>query len=252
MSTPVLQAVGVEKRYPGGVVALRGVDLEVSPGETLVLVGESGCGKSTLLRLFNRLHEPTRGELFFEGRPLGELDPVALRRQIGYVQQDGGLLPHWSVARNVELVPELLGWPRERRRRRRDELLELVGLDPDRYASRYPGELSGGQRQRVAVARALAADPHLVLLDEPFGALDAITRHDLQGEFDRLRRRLGQTTVLVTHDLDEAFRLADRIAILRDGKILRLEVPERLAEPSGDPSADDYVTRLLESARGVA
>ncbi|HEX2223631.1 MAG TPA: ATP-binding cassette domain-containing protein, partial [Thermoanaerobaculia bacterium] len=181
------------------------MSLAVLPGETVALVGESGSGKSTLLRMFNRLAEPTSGEVRVEGRPARDADPIALRRRIGYVPQDGGLIPHWTVERNVELVPRLLGWEAGRRRERAREMLALVGLAPDTYADRHPSQLSGGQRQRVAFARALAADPPVILLDEPFGALDALTRLELQRQFLDLKERLGKTTLLVTHDLGEAF-----------------------------------------------
>jgi len=239
--------VDVHKRYPGGVEALRGVSLAVARGETVALIGESGCGKSTLLRMFNRLVEPTRGRVLVDGAPVESLDPIALRRRTGYVQQEGGLLPHWTVGRNVELVPELLGHERDRRRLRADELLELVGLLPDEYRDRYPRELSGGQRQRVAFARALAADPEVVLLDEPFGALDALTRLELRREFLELKRRLGKTMLLVTHDLDEAFRLADRVAVMKDGQLHQVGTEDELR---GAP-AGEYVARLLALARGA-
>ena len=193
MSEAVLEARGITKRFPGGVTALRGVDLLVEEGRTVVLVGESGCGKSTLLQMFNRLEEPTDGRILIRNRPAKSIDPIELRRGTGYVQQEGGLLPHRPVGHNVELVPELLGWDVARRRARADELLSLVGLDPERYRERYPRELSGGQRQRVAFARALAADPDVILLDEPFGALDALTRLELQGEFLELKHRLAKT-----------------------------------------------------------
>jgi len=234
----------VTKSYAGEVHALRGVDLAVNRGETVALIGESGCGKSTLLRLFNRLVEPTSGQVRIDGRDAIELDPVALRRRTGYMQQDGGLLPHWSVGRNVELVPGLLGWNAARRRARRDELLELVGLPPERYRERYPGELSGGQRQRVAFARALAADPDVVLLDEPFGALDALTRIDLQDAFERLQRQIGKTMLLVTHDLLEAIRLADRIAVMRHGRVLQVGGADELQRHPGH----DYVRSLMSHA----
>ena len=239
----VLEAEGVVKTYPDGTAALAGVSLAVPPGETLALVGESGSGKTTLLRLFNRMVDPSQGEVRVEGRPVSELDPIALRRRIGYVPQDGGLIPHWRVERNVDLVPRLLGWDEERRRARVREMLELVGLSPDVHARRYPAELSGGQRQRVALARALAADPPVVLLDEPFGALDALTRLELHRQFLELRKTLGKTLVLVTHDLTEAFRLADRIAVMRAGRVLQIGTPEELREAPEDP----YVRALLDA-----
>jgi osmoprotectant transport system ATP-binding protein len=245
MST-ALEARNVFKRYRSGVDALRGVSLVVEHGETLALIGESGSGKSTLLRMFNRLEDPTSGEIAIDGRPAQTQDPVALRRRTGYVPQDGGLLPHWTVGRNVELVPYLLGWDPERRQTRADALLELVGLAPSEHRSRYPAELSGGQRQRVAFARGLAADPAVILLDEPFGALDALTRLELQSEFLRLKQQLGKTLVLVTHDLGEAFRLADRVAVLRDGVLLQVGRPADLV---GDP-ADSYVRALVARAPG--
>ena len=248
MDAPLLEALGVEVTYPGGVRALADIDLQVSRGETVVLIGESGCGKTTLLRLFNRLHEPTAGEVRIGGHPARSLDPILLRRRTGYVQQDGGLLPHWTVGRNVGLVTSLLGWDAARRRERADELLELVGLPPDRYRDRYPKELSGGQRQRVAFARAVAADPEVILLDEPFGALDALTRLELQGEFLRLKRRLGKTMILVTHDIAEAFRLGDRIAVMKEGRILQIASPGDLrASP-----AEGYVKKLLKLEREAA
>jgi osmoprotectant transport system ATP-binding protein len=242
---PILEAVEVAKTYGDGTAALAGVSLAVNPGETVALVGESGSGKTTLLRTFNRMIEPSAGAVRIEGKPAAGLDPIALRRRIGYVPQDGGLIPHWRVERNVELVPRLLGWDRDRRRKRTREMLELVGLSAAQ-AGRYPAELSGGQRQRVAFARALAADPPLILLDEPFGALDALTRLELHRQFLELKSRLAKTAVLVTHDLGEAFRLADRIGVMRAGRLLQLGVPKELEERPADP----YVSALLELRRG--
>jgi osmoprotectant transport system ATP-binding protein len=243
-AVPFLEAVDVAKTYTSGTVALGGVSLAVYPGETVSLVGESGSGKTTLLRTFNRLVEPSTGDVRVEGQPVAGLDPITLRRRIGYVPQDGGLIPHWRIDKNVDLVPRLLGWDRDRRQARTREMLELVGLEAA-HASRYPAELSGGQRQRVAFARALAADPPLILLDEPFGALDALTRLELHRQFLDLKKALGKTTVLVTHDLAEAFRLADRIGVMRSGHLLQLGTPEELAKSPANP----YVEALLEMRR---
>ena len=242
VSSTVLAAAGVSKHYDSQV-ALDGVSIEVARGECLALIGESGSGKTTLLRCFNRLTTPDAGTVEFEGADVAGLDPIALRRRIGYVPQEGGLLPHWRVGRNVELVPWLQGL--DDRSVRAGRALERVGLDPGTYANRWPRELSGGQRQRVAVARALAADPDVVLLDEPFGALDAITRADLQESFDTMRRELGLTCVLVTHDLHEALALADRVAVLRRGRVEQSAPPDELRRAP----ATEYVRTLLHRAR---
>jgi osmoprotectant transport system ATP-binding protein len=241
----VLRAEAVAKRF-GDVAALDGVSLEVGRGECVALIGESGSGKTTLLRCFNRMVDPDDGRVLVDGTDATTLDPIELRRRIGYVPQDGGLMPHWRVRRNVALVP----WLRrlDDRAARADRALSLVGMDPERFGERWPRELSGGQRQRVAVARALAAGPDVVLLDEPFGALDAITRADLQDGFARLRAQLGLTALLVTHDLSEAFHLADRIAVMRRG---RLEQVARSEELRRAP-ATDYVRELLARARVTA
>ena len=201
----------------GATVAVDALDLDVPAGEICVLVGPSGCGKTTTLRMINRLIEPTSGRIFLDGEDVTHVDPVGLRRRIGYVIQQVGLFPHQTVAENVATVPRLLGWDRPRIGTRVDELLELVGLDPRAFGSRYPSELSGGQRQRVGVARALGADPPVLLMDEPFGAIDPITRDRLQGEFLRLQQELHKTVVFVTHDIVEAVRLGDRIALLATG-----------------------------------
>lgn len=241
MTTPLLEANGVGKTFSSGTRALESVDCAVHAGETLVIIGESGCGKTTLLRLFNRLVEPTDGVVRVRGRDIRELDPIQLRRHTGYVQQEGGLLPHWTVRRNVGLVPELVGVPQADRAKRADTLLSLVGLDAETHGDQYPGKLSGGQRQRVAFARALAADPDVVLLDEPFGALDAITRRQLQMEFLRLKREVSKTFVVVTHDLGEAFLLGDRIAVMREGRILQTGTKSVLENEPAHP----YVEELL-------
>jgi osmoprotectant transport system ATP-binding protein len=198
----------------------------VQPGETLVLLGESGCGKTTTLKLINRLLLPTAGEVVVENKPTTAWDPIQLRRRTGYVIQDGGLFPHFTVARNVALVPSLAGWDAARTRERVHELLLLVGLAPEEFAERYPGELSGGQRQRVGVARALAAEPPLLLLDEPFGALDPLTRASLQRQFAELTSRLNKTAVFVTHDVREALLLGTRIGLMHQGRLRLLETPE--------------------------
>ena len=237
-----LAAERVSKRFDS-IVALDDVSLALATNGCLALVGESGSGKTTLLRCFNRLVEPDRGVVRVGGIDVSSSDPVALRRGIGYVPQDGGLLPHWRVRRNVELVPRLNGDPSPRERA--EEALQLVGLEPGRFADRWPRELSGGQRQRVAIARALAAEPAVMLLDEPFGALDAITRSELQDAFAALRARLATTCALVTHDLHEALLLATDVAVLRHGHLEQLASPAALvAEP-----ATDYVRTLLKRAR---
>lgn len=220
------------------------LNLNVARGETLVLLGESGCGKTTTLKLVNRLLQPSSGEVVVEGKATTAWDPIALRRHIGYVIQEGGLFPHFTIARNVGLVPSLSGWTEEKINERVRELLSLVGLDPDRFAERYPRELSGGQRQRVGVARALAADPPLLLLDEPFGALDPLTRASLQSEFADLSRRLGKTAILVTHDVREALVLATRIGLMHKGRLLLLETPDGF-RASNNPQARAYLETLL-------
>ena len=247
MTTPhgqreALVAERVSKRF-GAVVALDNVSLTAAEGACVALVGESGSGKSTLLRCFNRLVTPDSGTVRANGKNVASVDPVALRRRIGYVPQDGGLLPHWRVQRNVELVLRLNGDANAATRAR--SALSLVGLDPEQFGERWPRELSGGQRQRVAIARALAAEPALMLLDEPFGALDAITRSELQDVYASLRARLSMTSVIVTHDLHEAFLLATHIAVFRKGRIEQTGSAEELRDAPATP----YVQMLLERAR---
>lgn len=243
-AAPVLSAQGLHKRF-GSTLALEDLSLDVSRGECVALVGESGSGKTTLLRSFNGLVRPDAGRVLVESNDLATADLVALRRRIGYVPQDGGLLPHWPVGRNVELVLRL----REETSRvteRGEEALRLVGLDPSLFRARRPAELSGGQRQRVAIARALAASPSLMLLDEPFGALDAITRADLQDSFRALRTTGAArsiTCVLVTHDLHEAFLLADRVAVLRRGRLEQLGTPAELLSAPRTSYVRDLLTR---------
>jgi osmoprotectant transport system ATP-binding protein len=240
-----LRAEHVTKRF-GPVVALDSLSLEVWRGECMGLIGESGSGKTTLLRCFNRLVDPDDGKVSVDGADVATLYPISLRRRIGYVPQDGGLLPHWKVRRNAALVP----WLREDDQAEvlADRALHLVGLDPALFGDRWPRQLSGGQRQRVAVARALAAAQDVVLLDEPFGALDAITRADLQTIFQRIRAELGFTSVLVSHDLDEAFLLADRVGVMRQGRLEQVGTPAEIREHP----ATGYVRELLLRARVIA
>jgi osmoprotectant transport system ATP-binding protein len=228
---------------------LSGLNLQVEKGETLVLLGRSGSGKTTTLKLVNRLLSPTSGEVRVKGVPNAESDVIRLRRGIGYVIQDVGLFPHFTVQRNIGLVPKIEGWPQDRIRARVVELLQVVGLGPE-MASRYPHQLSGGQRQRVGVARALAADPEILLMDEPFGALDPLTRDELQREFFLLQQRLHKTVVFVTHDLREALRLGSRIALMEAGRLVTVLTPQEFLR-STDPWASAYVRAFgdgLESA----
>jgi osmoprotectant transport system ATP-binding protein len=224
-SVKSIEFSSVSFRLPDGRALLTDLDLEVLRGETLVLLGRSGSGKTTTMKLINRLIDPTSGEVRVEGRPTLEWDPIKLRRRIGYVIQEIGLFPHLTVEDNIGVVPKLEGWEPERIKSRARELLNLVGLDPDKFVSRLPKELSGGQRQRVGVARALAADPPLILLDEPFGALDPITRREIQREFRSLQERLQKTMVFVTHDVREAFLLASNICLLSDGRTVMTGKP---------------------------
>ncbi|HEY3203592.1 MAG TPA: ATP-binding cassette domain-containing protein [Thermoanaerobaculia bacterium] len=223
---------------------LDGFSLSVAARETVALVGPSGCGKTTALKLANRLLEADSGEVRVFGRPVSDQDPIALRRRIGFVIQEGGLFPHWSVEENVETVPRLLGWPEEKRRTRAAELLGMVGLPQSEFCERRPRELSGGQRQRVGVARALAADPPLVLMDEPFGALDPIARRGMQKEFRDWKQRLTSAVLLVTHDLREAFALADRVAVLQGGRVRQSGSREELTSTPADDFVREFVSEF--------
>lgn len=246
MSDDVLiRLENITKKYGGTEeAAVNNLTMDVHRGEVLVLVGPSGCGKSTTLRLINRLIEPSSGRIFLNGEDVTTMNPSLLRRKIGYVIQQVGLFPHRTIAENIATVPKLLGWDKDKISERVDELLDLVGMDPDTYRFRYPKELSGGQAQRVGVARALAADPDVLLMDEPFGAIDPITRDRLQNEFLRLQQDLKKTIVFVTHDIDEAIKMGNRIAILREqSEIAQLDTPEAiLADP-----ADEFVENFLGS-----
>ncbi len=238
----------VTKRFPNGNVAVHDLSIDVPDGDVCVLVGPSGCGKTTTLRMINRLIEPTTGRIFLGDEDVTHANPVELRRRMGYVIQQVGLFPHQTIGTNVATVPHLLGWSRGKAKARANELLELVGLDPGTYRDRYPAQLSGGQRQRVGVARALAADPPVLLMDEPFGAIDPITRARLQDEFLRIQREIAKTIVFVTHDIDEAVKMGDRIAILELGGVLaQYDVP---AEVLGNP-ANDFVADFVGSDRGL-
>ncbi|HHX75094.1 MAG TPA: ABC transporter ATP-binding protein [Firmicutes bacterium] len=234
----------VTKNY-GKQQIVKGFNLTVDKGELVTLIGPSGCGKTTTLKMVNRLLEPTSGRIFVNGRDIMEQDPVQLRRSIGYVIQQIGLFPNMTIMQNITVVCKLLGWTRERCMHRAAELLQLVGMDPEMYLDRYPAELSGGQQQRIGVLRALAADPELILMDEPFGALDPITREQLQSELKRLQQQLQKTIIFVTHDMDEALKLADRIVLMKDGRIIQAAGPdEMLRHP-----ADEFVTSFIGKDR---
>jgi osmoprotectant transport system ATP-binding protein len=238
----VIHLDAVVKRYPGQPrPAVDRLTLEVAAGQTCVLIGPSGCGKTTTMKMINRLIEPSSGRIEVGGRDVSRVDPVQLRRTMGYVIQQVGLFPHMSIAENVATVPRLLGWARARTEARVDELLTLVGLAPEPYRRRYPRELSGGERQRVGVARALAGDPPVMLMDEPFAAVDPITRSRLQGEFLRILRGLRKTIVFVTHDVDEAIRMGDRIAILRDGRLVQHGTPDDVLARPADAFVEEFV-----------
>lgn len=230
-------------RLPSGAALISDLNLRIAGGKTLVLLGRSGSGKTTTLKLINRLLEPTQGQILISGRPSGSWDPIQLRRGIGYVIQDAGLFPHWTVERNVALVPTLEQWPEDRIRVRVREMLLLVGLPPEEFAERRPSDLSGGQRQRVGVARALAADPPILLMDEPFGALDPITRADLQREFRALALRLQKTIVFVTHDVREALYLGTRIALLDQGRLVGVYAPAEFLKAT-EPEVHAFAASL--------
>ncbi|HEY7632063.1 MAG TPA: ABC transporter ATP-binding protein [Thermoleophilaceae bacterium] len=239
---------GVSKQYPGREgAAVKDLSFEVPAGEICVLIGPSGCGKTTALKLVNRLIPMTEGDITIDGRSVNDHEVTELRRGIGYVFQEIGLFPHMTIEENIGSVPRLLGWKKERIRGRASELLELVGLDPKGDLKRYPGEFSGGQQQRIGVARAMAVDPPIMLMDEPFGAIDPITRDRLQNDFLRLQSEIKKTIVFVTHDIDEAIKMGDRIAIMREGQLVQLDTSDKLlASPS-----DDFVASFVGADRGL-
>jgi osmoprotectant transport system ATP-binding protein len=234
---------GVSYRHPNGTLVLNDFSLNIVGGETLALVGRSGTGKTTILKLINRLFLPNSGVVRVEGRPTSEWDPIKLRRRIGYVLQEVGLFPHMTIGRNVAVVPHLEGWSEERIGGRVDELLNLVGLDPATFRDRYPREMSGGQRQRVGVARALAVDPPILLMDEPFGALDPLTRAEMHEEFHRIQSQVRKTIVCVTHDMGEAFALGDKLGVLSKGKLASLAAPHEIMQ-SEDPEVKVFLDAL--------
>ena len=239
---------GVGKTYDGGTVAVQELDLDVPRGELVILVGPSGCGKSTTLKMINRLIEPTTGRIELDGEDVTRMNPVQLRRRIGYVIQQIGLFPHQNIRTNVATVPKLLGWDRKRIHSRVDELLATMGLEPTEFADRYPHQLSGGQRQRVGVARALAADPDVLLMDEPFGAVDPVVRGRLQDQFLEIQATLAKTVVFVTHDIEEAVRLGDRVAVFETGgRLAQYDTPARVL---GAP-ADEFVAEFVGADRGL-
>ncbi len=239
----MIRVEDLTKVYDGGVIGVNSVTFSIESGSTLALIGPSGCGKTTTLRMLNLLSQPTRGKIWLNDLPILEQDPIRVRRGIGYVLQGGGLFPHWTAAQNIGMVPKLLEWDPDRIKSRTTEMLELVELAPEQFRDRYPADMSGGQRQRVGIARALAGDPPIVLWDEPFSALDPVTRNQLQQEFLRLKESLGKTMVLVTHDLHEAFLLADQVLILRDGEVQQCGPPDEIQRSP----ANDFVREFVEA-----
>ncbi|MGX4293574.1 betaine/proline/choline family ABC transporter ATP-binding protein [Bacillus sp. JK62] len=245
----MLTLENVSKTYKGGKKAVNSISLNIAKGEFICFIGPSGCGKTTTMKMINRLIEPTEGRILIEGRNIMEQDPVELRRSIGYVIQQIGLFPHMTIQQNITLVPKLLKHPAEKRKKRARELLKLVDMGPE-YLDRYPHELSGGQQQRIGVLRALAAEPPLILMDEPFGALDPITRDSLQEEFKKLQKTLHKTIVFVTHDMDEAIKLADRIVILKAGEIVQAGTPDEILRFPANEFVEEFIgkERLIQSS----
>ena len=241
----IISFEGVTKRFPDGTEALKEVTIDIPTNQLTVIIGPSGCGKTTLMRMINRLENPTSGSVYIDHQPIANRDPVELRRSIGYVIQRIGLIPHMTIEENIALVPDLLGWKKKKIEKRVHELLELVDLDPDTFKHRYPLELSGGQQQRVGVSRALASNPNIILMDEPFSALDPISREQLQYELKELQRKIKKTIVFVTHDMDEALDIADHIIMMRDGKIEQAASPNALLEKQ----ANTFVTEFIGTKR---
>ena len=237
----LIEFINVSKSYDGKTNVIEGLNLRINSGELIVLIGESGSGKTTTMKMINRVHEPTSGSILINGEDIMSANVIELRRNIGYVIQKVGLFPHMTIADNIELIPFLKKWDKEKRRQRAHELLEMVNLDPNIYLDRYPNELSGGQQQRVGVARALAVNPDIILMDEPFSALDPITREQLQEELLKLQDELHKTIVFVTHDMDEALKIGDKIAVMRDGGIVQLDTPENILKNPIDEFVENFV-----------
>lgn len=234
----------VVKQFPGaGYASLDHVDLKIEEGELVTVLGTSGCGKTTLIKMINRIYEPTSGEIFLSGKNIANLDPIKLRQGIGYVIQQIGLFPHMTIYNNIGTVPKILKWDKKRIEKRVIELLEMVNLDPNEFKNRYPSQLSGGQQQRIGLIRAMAADPDVMLLDEPFGAIDAINRDKLQNELIKIHEKSKKTFIFVTHDINEAFKLGTKVLIMDKGKVVQYDTPERIQT---NP-ANEFVVRLIES-----
>lgn len=248
----MIEFKSVYKRYKGGNDVLKDINLICEKGEITVFIGPSGCGKTTTMKLINRLIEPTKGNILINGKDTNEINPVELRRDIGYVIQNVGLFPHMNIARNVAAVPNLLKWDKEKTKSRSDELLRMVNLEPEQYRSRYPSELSGGQQQRVGVIRALAAEPEVILMDEPFSALDPISREQLQEELIQLQKEINKTIVFVTHDMDEALKIADKIVMMKDGEIIQAASPEQILRKPANEFVKDFIgKKRLKQATDV-
>lgn len=238
---PLIHYEKITKSYLPGINAVADFTLSVAKGELLAIIGPSGCGKTTVLKMLNRLVEPTSGRILLHGEDIRTLDPTALRRSMGYVIQQVGLFPHMTILENITVVPDILGWPAEKQRARAYELLDLIDMNPSEFARRFPYQLSGGQQQRIGVLRALAADPAVILMDEPFGAVDPLTRTKLQQELKTLHTRLKKTILLVTHDIDEAFRLADRVLLMQSGRIVQVGTPAELLDRPATSFVDEYI-----------
>lgn len=248
----MIEFKNIYKEYDGGNLVLKDINLTCEAGKITVLIGPSGCGKTTTMKLINRLINPTKGEIFIDEQDVAQMNPVELRRQIGYVIQHIGLFPHMTISQNVSVVPRLLKWSKDKIENRVDELMDMVGLAPEMYRDRYPSELSGGQQQRIGVIRALAAEPSIILMDEPFSALDPISREQLQEELNRLQSEINKTIIFVTHDMDEALKIADKIVLMKDGEIVQQDSPENiLRHPANDFVRDFIGKKRLEQSIAI-